>query len=281
MKWPEKWEDLTKKELDMVVPLIWQMKYQGDDYDTVIVIAERLLYCIGHKKLSEKEIIAGIDRIKWMLNEDITKRPYEYVIVAGKKRYLPRENFADTVGIELAMANMYYLMFATAASGEVLDSARTDNGGTKESVGDAYKYLWILLALICRPSTRLRLSNRFWGFFSIRNQDIVREVFDNVKAEKLAMEFAGLPIGTVLAILNYWETQNKMFMEQYSNVLKDGNGEALFANGEGWIASLEDVAKDGVHGDFERVSNTNVHTIWTYLSHQKTIAKAQEKANKS
>ncbi|MGR3809608.1 hypothetical protein [Jiulongibacter sp. NS-SX5] len=275
MKWPEKWEDLSANTIRKVVPLVWQMKYAGDDYDQVILIGRALIHAFqpqnSRLNLTEKEVLLGLNKLLWLLNTDITTRPFDYVKVAGKKRYLPRENFEDTDAIEMAMTNFYYLQFASAASA----SPQED---TKETVGDAYRYLWILLAMICRPRVD-RLTDRFWRPFST-SKESQRVEFDNDEAEKVAMEFSKLPIGVCLAILNYWEAQQKVFMEQYSNVLKGEGGEPLFANGEGWIASLEDVAKDGVHGDFERVCSTNCHTIWTYLSHQKTIADAQVKANK-
>lgn len=288
MIWPEKWEDLSANTIRKVVPLIWQMKYAGDDYDQVILIGRAIIHTLrqaqGPKlELSEKEVLLGLNKLLWLLNTDITSRPFEFVKVAGKKRYLPRENFEDTDAIEMAMANFYYLQFASAATSTPSTSSGTDGSETNDlagdSVGDAYGYLWILLAMICRPRLG-KLTGRFWQPFST-SKEPQRVEFDNGEAEKVAMEFSKLPIGVSLAILNYWEAQQKIFMEQYSNVLKGEGGEPLFANGEGWIASLEDVAKDGVHGDFERVCGTNCHTIWTYLSHQKTIADAQVKANKT
>lgn len=287
MIWPEKWEDLSANTIRKVVPLVWQMKYAGDDYDQVILIGRALIHNLGLKaELSEKEVLMGLNKLLWLLNTDITSRPFEFVKVAGKKRYLPRENFEDTDAIEMAMANFYYLQFASAASSTPSVSSETDETETNysagESAGDAYGYLWILLAMICRPRHSVLGFARTdkWNPFGI-SKEPQRVEFDNDEAEKVAMEFSKLPIGVSLAILNYWEAQQKIFMEQYSNVLKGEGGEPLFANGEGWIASLEDVAKDGVHGDFERVCGTNCHTIWTYLSHQKTIADAQVKANKT
>lgn len=63
---------------------------------------------------------------------------------------------------------------------------------------------------------------------------------------------------------------NEQFLKSYSEVFDADEGtKQLFANGEGWIATLEDVAKDGVHGSFDAVCNLNIHTTFMYLKHRK------------
>lgn len=279
---PTSWEDIKGNLLRKILPLVWQMKYMGDDYDSALDIGRKMLfYFLGFSKkskkeremfsMTDKEVIDAMKSLLWLFDSQMTKRPFSFIKVAGIKRYLPKENFADTNGIEMAMANMYYLMFASSAS-----NVSTDG---KDTAGDAYRYLWIFLAIICRPALqKSKISSLLTSLGINKVEDIRRVGFDNTEAENVALEFEKLPIGESLAILGYWESQQKIFMDQYSNVLKGGDGEPLFANGEGWIVALEDVAKDRVHGDFEKVCETNCHTLWTYLSHQKTIADAQQKA---
>ncbi|UBM58223.1 hypothetical protein LAG90_15575 [Marinilongibacter aquaticus] len=240
------------------MPLVWQLKYMGDEYEHAIAIARQILRLFGHKQLSDRNVIEGLREIAWMLTTTLSERPFKSVRIKGKSYYLPKENFLDTTSIELAFANIHYLQFTA--------NAKQGAGNTQESQRALFK----LLAIVCRPS-----STKVWLW---KKAD--REEFDNEKCERRSSLFSKLPFGTVLTILAYWEEQNRLFFEMYQEVFENEDGKSLFENGEGWIATLEDVAKDGVHGNFDAVAGKNAHTIWTYLSHQKTIFESQKSTQK-
>ena len=145
------------------------------------------------------------------------------------------------------MANIYYLKFA-------------QKGSTN------FDALAELLSIVCRPLRWDFLFRKLRNDYDGNN----RVPYNSLKSERFAKHLKALPIGEAFAILNYWESMNEQFLKSYSEVFEADEGtKQLFANGEGWIATLEDVAKDGVHGSFASVCDLNTHTIFMYLKHRK------------
>lgn len=251
------YNELTEEQLRRVMPLVLQLKNLPDSagFDSAQP-AESLQFLILDELL---EICGGgcYADLAWLWNSKLVRKPFERVKVAGEWCYLPAPNYADTTGVELALCNMYYLRFATS--------------GGKDN-----KALGNLLAVICRPLALASLSSRLL-FGKLRSDaKAKREEFDSARCENRAAGFLDLPLWQAYSILQFWEGMNEQFLEIYATVFEGDDGEKpLFENGEGWIAVLEDIARDGVHGDFERVCGTNVHTLWLYLKHCKI--KSQQK----
>jgi hypothetical protein len=232
-------EDLTEKQLKSVLPLLAQLQRFSDDADSTLMIVEQLCQSLETD---------DIEKIKWLFSAKILKKPFRRVRIGWRWFYLPAENFLNTSGIELAMSNIYFLRFV------------------KNNDARAFAHL---LSIVCRP----RRWN--WWFRRFRNDydSDDRVPYNSLKSEAVADGFRKLPIGTAMAIFMYWQAMNEKFMGDYGEVFEgDESSKALFENGEGWIATLEDVAKDGVHGNFEKVCGVNVHTIFMYLKHNKIKA---------
>ncbi len=232
------YKDLNEKQIKQVLPIVLQISGYGSDSEFALMAMSKLckIFKIKFEEAS---------KLEWLWATKITHKPFRFVRLGWTRYWLPDENFANTSGIELAMANIYYLRFATAPN------------------IDAFAEL---LAILCRP--------RRWNWWFRRMSNDYdgddRIAYNSLKASKEAIKFKNLPIGYSYAILQYFESMNSNFIKSYPEVFEaDDSTKQLFANGEGWIATLEDVAKDSVHGTFDKVCGINAHTIWMYLKHNK------------
>lgn len=234
------YNDLTSSQIKKLLPLVLQLRGFGTNSDFALICLSKICKLLN-------VTIAEAEKLTWLWTTKITKRPFRYVRVGWRFYFLPKENYADTSSIEVAMANIFYLKFAN--KGSVNFDALPD-----------------LLSVLCRP---LR-----WNFLfrKLRNDydGNDRVPYNSIRSEQAAKYLKALPIGEAFAILQYFESMNELFLKSYSEIFDDDEGaRQLFANGEGWIATLEDVAKDGVHGNFDTVCGNNVHTTFMYLKHRK------------
>lgn len=206
-------------------------------------------------RLSGQQVYELRPMIQWAVKERITKKPFDYFEHKGIKYYLPSENFSDTSCIEMAMASIYYLAY------------------TRQEKRDLDAVL-LIIATLCRPQRRdinqFKLS-RDW------NGD-VREEFNTILIE--ARSFKTVPIGTIMAVLQYYEHMQDKFSQRYKDdyAPDDSDSPALFPNGDGILALLEEVAESGTHGTFRDVCSTNAHTIFMYIRHKLVINRARAKA---
>lgn len=209
------------------------------------------------RQLSDFDKVRHFNRIRWAIDERITRRPFDIIKVKNRRYLFPKDNFSDTTAIEFAMANIYYLAFARSKS-------------------QNFEALYNLLSIFIRPIN--------WEFsLPWTKKENVRIAYDTNTAEKDACLLRdNMPFGYVVAFLHWFEHNNNAFIER-NEELFDDSGEALFRNGEGWIAMLEDIAESQVHGNFDEVCQKPVHTIFMYLRHTKVKIdkqlEEQEKAN--
>lgn len=240
---PKSYKDLTKNQLLRILPIIVQLHAHKDNFQYIIGCLKKIVVIL---RLGNVEMFWALKKLQWLWTTKIDFKPFESFRIGWTSYFLPEPNFENTSGIELAMANIYYLKFATTQ----------DIGAFNE-----------LLAIFCRP----RKWNWWWLRLIGKYSGDDRIAYYSMKTAKVAKIFRKkLPVGYSFAILQYFESMNKQFMGFYKEVFeKDESTKQLFANGEGWIATLEDVAKDGVHGEFDKVCEQNAHTIWMYLKHNK------------
>lgn len=206
-------------------------------------------------RLSGEQVYELRPLIRWTLKERISKKPFDFFEHEGIKYYLPSENFSDTSCIEMAMASIYYLAY------------------TRQEKTDFLAVLQII-ATLCRPQRRdlhpFKLS-RDW------NGD-VREEFNTILIQ--ARSFKTVPIGTITAVLQYYEYMQEQFTQRYKDdyARDENDGPVLFPNGDGILALLEEVAESGTHGTFRDICTTNAHTIFMYIRHKLVINRARAKA---
>lgn len=233
-----------------VLPLVLQMNGFGTSAEFALTILHRICELLNVS-------LEDAEKLSWLWTKKVQKKPFKFLRLGWRFYFLPDENFSNTSGIEVALLNMDYLRFV----------------GQKNKKGDFvkkpdYEALADLMSKVCRP---IRLNFFFRRFKNDWDGDD-RIPFNSLKSEAEAKRFKKLPIGDVLAILSYFENMNERFLESYKEVFDADEGtRQLFYNGEGWISTLEDVAKDGVHGNFSEVCDLNVHTIFMYLKHRKII----------
>ncbi|TAF02260.1 MAG: hypothetical protein EAZ80_01560 [Runella slithyformis] len=205
-------------------------------------------------KLSGVQMFNLRRHFKWLLETRIDFRPFEFFEFEGQRYILPRENFADTSAIELAMSNIYFLSFTN------------DKSPNEKAVLN-------LIATLCRPE---RPDLQAFRASANWNGD-QRQEPNSVVADERAAHFERLNIGVVIAILQYFESMNAAFLGRYQSCFEAGdtNETPMYQNGEGWLALLEDVAETGVHGTFNQVCAENAHTVFLYIKH-KTLKNKRE-----
>lgn len=186
--------------------------------------------------------------------EKIVERPFENFVHLDTEYLVFQEGFADTDAVDMAWANMQYLAFVNP------DAPNTDA-------------LDELIATLCRPRRRdlkaFRESKEWDGD--------EREVYNGQRVKARAKELKTLSLGLKIAILQYFEAQNSMFLENYAQMLGDDGREPRYGNGMGWVTMLMSVAEKGTFGNFENVCYQNVHLIWTKCMDDTLDAKEQEK----
>ena len=165
-----------------------------------------------------------------------------------------QEGFADTDAVDLAWANMQYLAFVNPENPnlEALDE---------------------LIATLCRPKRK-----DLKAFKESKDWDgDVREPYNGQRVKARAKQLKDLSFGLKIAILQYFEAQNRVFLEHYSQMLGNDGREPRYDNGMGWVTMLMSVAEKGTFGNFESVCFQNVHLIWAKCLDETLEAKEQEK----
>jgi len=207
-------------------------------------------------KLSSGQQIAILNTVRWSFKARVEKKPFDFFEVDGMKFYLPDDSYVNTSSIEMALLNIYYLSFTRK------NNAITD-------------MLYLIAATICRPERKD--LNVFKKIVEKWTGDR-REVFNSVLADERAKFFREkAPLGVMIAVLQYWEAMNNRFVKRFDDVFNGGDGKALFQNGEGWLAMLEDIAEIGVIGNLEKVHETNAYSMMMYVEHkQKKLERLEE-----
>jgi hypothetical protein len=244
------WDELKPKEIKALLPLVLQLRGLGDNADLAIEILRK---CTKVLNMDPQKI----EELSWLWNTKIRKKPFRFVRIGWRFFLLPAPNFSNTTAIEMAMCNIYYLKFLGEKNKKGVVVRKPDFAALSQ-----------LMAVLCRPIgwqfLLKKISNKWDGDY--------RTTYNSTVSDRNAELFKKLPIGEALAVLNYWESMNEEFIKMYETLFDaDEGGRQLFRNGEGWLSTLEDVAKDGVHGNFKEVCNLNTHTVFMYLKHRKII----------
>lgn len=191
---------------------------------------------------------------RFVFEQRMVERPFER-FTHNKVEYLVfDEGFANTDAVDMAWANMQYLAFANP------DEPNTDA-------------LNQLIATLCRPQ-RKDIAN----FRDSKDWDgDYREIHNAQRVNVRAKALADLEVGLKIAILQYFEAQNNIFLERYAQILGDDGRQPRYDNGMGWVTMLMSVAENGTFGNFENVCYQNVHLIWAKCLDDTLDAKDQEK----
>jgi hypothetical protein len=248
-KIPESWADCTRRQLIRALPVVLAIR-TTDDQDLVLPLHDELVQILtGCTEVGKLSLLARndlYDSVRWAINTPI-EPPFPYVRLGLRRYYLPLPGYADSATIEVAMANIYYLAYSNpeAPNPQAL-----------------YEFL----------ATILRLRRFGWQlrkyFTSYDGDD--RQPYNSLRATARAKKMRRLSLQTIIPIILYWEHHNNAFVKRYENLYDaDPDARTLFHNGEGWISTIEDVVENRVHGNFDNVCSTNVHTIWLYLKHNK------------
>jgi hypothetical protein len=239
---PENWKECSFEQISKLAALT---HYQKDEFERT---AEEYTVCtlLGCSGKFWDELTLTIDQ--WYALKKIAKfafetyffdRPFEYFDFENVRYHVFSEGFGDSDAVDVAWANLQYISFA---------HPETPN----------YEAVHELLATLCRPERPdiqdFRLSKDWDGD--------IRELYNAKKTNDRAKIFERLDMGIKIALLQYFESQNRVFLEGYSQMFGDGGDEPRYDNGMGWVTMLMKVADKNTFGDFSTVCHQNVHLVW-------------------
>ncbi|TDB66803.1 hypothetical protein [Arundinibacter roseus] len=247
---PKCWSDCSRNQILKALPVVLTVKANEDSAATLRLMDHLAEILSGITKVSSLPLLARQDlysSLAWAISEPLKEKPYPFIRVGHRRYYLPEPTYADSSTIEVAMANIQYLAFS---------NPRAPNP----------EALFEFLGTILRPR---RMGWRIRQWLPSYNGEN-REVFNSLRAQKRAKRFRKLNFQQIIPVLLYWQEMNNAFIRRYEKLYEsDESTRQLFQNGEGWLSTIEDVAENRVHGNFDAVCETNIHTIWLYLSHKK------------
>lgn len=202
----------------------------------------------------QKSTVMGL--IRWAFDTRVKNKPFGDFVHNGIKYVLPGADYADTTAIEWAVLNIYYLTF------------------TKSKAENRTEFFYKIVGILCRPERRdlaeFRADAKNWT-------GDCREVFNMPMAEERAELMKGVAFGVLVAVFQYWENMNSELVKRYEELFAGDDGPTLFANGEGCLSLLEDVAEDGALGDLEKVYEQNVVNLFLFLKHKQKKIEFREK----
>ncbi len=250
---PERWDEIPGETIPKLIEHRFNWHLIDEDGHRAKQRLAILHYLTGipaknFARLPDTELYDLLRRTDWVVNTRLDCRPFPYFTYKGVEYYLPAPKLADTSSGELSMANLYYLAYSRPQNAD-------------------YNAVYSLIATLCRPRRWDYLIRRFGTDYA--GDD--RQPYNSLRIDKAARHFAkGLPMGTIMAVLQYFECLLDEFMARYQDVFEGDEGtRPLFQNGEGWLALLEDVAENAPFGDYDAVFSQNCHTVWMYLRHKK------------
>ncbi|GAB3892432.1 hypothetical protein GCM10028803_05250 [Larkinella knui] len=266
---PEGWAECTPEQIQALLPL------QLVDPDTTSPGSSALLKFAAAKMLlsASEKLLEQLNASQkwrlmrlasWVFTTKIQAKPFDSFTFDGITYLLPEGGFSNTSAIEIAMANINYIAYV-----------RKDQ--------PVIHAVFQLVATLCRP---IRPDAQTFKSSTDWNGDL-RELYNTVLSDERAKVFQekNLPIGVVMAILQYFEFTNNRFLEGYKLAYEpseDQDEAPLYENGEGLVTTFMDIAKLGVFGDFENVCKQNGHTVWLFLrDNNLKIKRANQRAEQN
>jgi hypothetical protein len=249
-------------EIEEVFPLVEMLMVYGHEFDQAEDILKRIYDLRTNKKDVQPSLDVMLDVVKEWL-PPFFDRKIKWFRLRGHRWWqwhlihVREERMADTVGIELSMLNVYYVAYARALDSFV-------NAGQNPAGTEKERYLMARSKLLGHIVKRKKWNWLKWKWdnaeYDAHSCNVLGEVLSRRCKE-----------GLLMWLIRYYEASNEAFMDMCKS-LDSGDGEVLFNNGEGWTSVLFDLAKEGVFGDLDKVSNVPVHTILVYLQMNKVKA---------
>lgn len=238
--------------------------------------------------LQPHEYVYLLKACEWALQAP-TELKFEYIEHKGKKYYLPEPSYKTATALEIAWANMDWLVYQ-----QMITAPQAPDGGAKENPlstgegwGEAENALNELLSILLRP---IRSDFEACQTDSRWNGDKRQPLAYHICAA-IKKEIEDLPLATKRLVLVYFEAMNIAFVQEFEVLFGAGSlGDSKtvapkYPEGFGWEASLRRIAKEGLFGSYEQVCQTNGRQIWMYeyqkyleLEAEIATAKLNEKA---
>lgn len=121
----------------------------------------------------------------------------------------------------------------------------------------------ILISNFCRP---VRADLQIFRQSDNWNGD-TREVYNRQKAMERAGQLSDLDVGVKIQIIWWLETLMRNFFAEYEDLFTGSGSDEppRYPDGRGYLMLLKNVAKQGYLGDFDRVTNTDISTVFALL----------------
>jgi hypothetical protein len=240
---PEKWQECSLEQISKLAALTHykadELERGAEEYAVCILLGCGWSFWEGLQlQIEQWNALKKVARFAF--ETYFYERPFEYFDFENVRYHVFKEGFADSDAVDVAWANLQYVSFAHPETPNV----------------DAVHHL---IATLCRPE-RADIET----FKTSKNWDgDVRELYNAQRTQDRAKVFEHLPMGMKIAILQYFEAQNRVFLETYSQVFGDSGNEPRYDNGMGWVTMLMTMAEKGTFGNFDSVCHQNAHLVWT------------------
>lgn len=258
-QFPEKWEEVTKKDLPKLIELVYLKGDAGESFHEILKIVMRKTDRSWAKFCSKyfgKQLVARVREanalvlhdafraLSWMYSEAMDVKPFDYLFFEGENYYLPDPDF-------------YALSF-----GELSDAYVHTQAYVKQLIpGD--ERLNLLVATVCRPlQTGNYANDPNW------NGDH-REQYNEFVAKERAKKLAKLSIVEKTEVLIYFAAcLNKLF-ESYDIFSDDENSGGEDYPGQGLFKNQHLLAQKGIYTGLNGVKQANVHEVLLFLQEHK------------
>lgn len=281
---PEKWNELSTKQLLQVMKLFYCSSYSIERaklkllkilsgmswwhfFRAPMVACEKQFFPILQPKGSittwlylNRMECTGLEEYLYLTDfliekKDITKQ----LLPEYKSFYGPSDECNNLRGIEFAHTEHFYMSWAAQ-----LEDPQSDSSNTQ-------KLLDNLVAVLYRP----RKKNYD---ITINKEGDARIAFNDKLCEWFATTVIyGWPLHVKMAIASFYGACREKWVSDNQDLF-GGTGEAAKY---GLLSVMRDVAKSGVHGDFKQVEQLHVFMIMMELNEQVHEQKNAEKTNKS
>lgn len=270
---PESWQEVDSDLLPQLLVFLYVHPESGATYHEILRLVlgyspaewQKLMRHYFAPTLEElqREINAMVlqevlQLISWMWTQELTKKPFEYVLVGGIAHLLPDEEFRTVSFGELSDAYIHSRAFI-------------------EQLVEGDERLNYLMATICRPE---------WGGDDYKNDlgwnGDARQPYNEHIAKARAKDWDNVPYETRIVVLMYFLGTLKTFLGMFDIWQGDGPASEEEYPGQSWIKNQHLLAEKHIFGGMAPTKAANVHEVFSFLEENSKDIKRkieQEKAN--
>lgn len=270
---PETWGEVDSEVLPQLLVLLYVHPESGATYHEILRVVlgyspsewQKLMKHFFSPTIQDMQREANatvlqevLQLLKWMWTQELTKKPFEHVLVGGIPYLLPDEEFRTVSFGELSDAYIHSRAFI-------------------EQLVEGDERLNYLMATICRPER----AGDYQTDLSWNGDP--REAYNEHIAKVRAKDWEHVPYETRIVVLMYFLGTLKTFLGMFDIWQGDGPASEEEYPGQSWIKNQHLLAEKHIFGGMAPTKAANVHEVFSFLEENSKDIKRkieQEKANR-